>query len=606
MCGISGGFAFGPDAAPIDQAVVKELNDRQRRRGPDGAGLWASSDNRVVLGHRRLAIIDTGPSGAQPMSDATGRWVITFNGEIYNYRAVRDQLERLGSTFLTSSDTEVLINAIAQWGEAGLSKLRGMYAFALWDGLNQELWLVRDPYGIKPLYVAECSGTIWFASQARALAKCAPIDAERDAAALTGFYVWGHVPEPFTWWAGIRMLPAGHVQRIRVGRALEPPKPFYRIEDAYTKKTAQPLALGELQPLIRDSIQHHLVADVPVGIFLSAGIDSSVIASVAAELGAPLRTVTLAFNEYIGKPDDEAPLAEATAKLLKSDHATVRISFNEFEQIIDDFLNAMDQPTIDGLNTYLISRATASQGLKVALSGLGGDELFGGYPSFRQIPRLVKWGKNIALPQSLARAVHAIFRSLALVGVPPKTAGLLEYSGDVAHAYLLRRALYLEDELDALLDESWLNEGLERLSTMDALSVTLRPLATASPYAQVAALESTWYMRNQLLRDTDWSSMAHGLEVRVPFVDACLLERLGPAVASPAPPTKRDLAVCAPRSHPESQNRPKTGFSTPVQQWIGRHGVSGRGLRGWADTVHRAFRFSRHLNPAQVSLVAAE
>ena len=275
MCGIAGAFAIHPDIKPINRDTIVRLNDAQRRRGPDGTGVWSSENNRVVLGHRRLAIVDTGSSGAQPMSDATGRWVISFNGEIYNYRALRSELERLGCVFNTNSDTEVLINAVAQWGEAGLGKLRGMYAFALWDTLNQELWLVRDPFGIKPLYVAESHGTIWFASQARALANCAPIDTERDAAALTGFYLWGHVPEPFTWWAGIRMLPAGHVQRIRAGRAVEPPKQFHRIENAYTQKPAKPLAAGELHQLVRDSIQHHLVADVPVGIFLSAGIDST-------------------------------------------------------------------------------------------------------------------------------------------------------------------------------------------------------------------------------------------------------------------------------------------------------------------------------------------
>ena len=226
MCGIAGGFSFGFSADPIDQAIVARLNDLQRRRGPDGSGLWSSDDKRIVLGHRRLAIIDTGVGGAQPMADATGRWVISFNGEIYNYRALRVELERMGCVFRTQCDTEVLINAVAQWGEGALCRLRGMFAFALWDGLQQELWLARDPYGIKPLYVAESQGTLWFASQARPLARCAPVDTRRDAAALTGFYLWGHVPEPFSWWAGIRMFPAGHVQRIRAGKASDCAKGF--------------------------------------------------------------------------------------------------------------------------------------------------------------------------------------------------------------------------------------------------------------------------------------------------------------------------------------------------------------------------------------------
>ena len=228
MCGIAGAFSFGLRADPIDQTVVLRLNDLQRRRGPDGTGLWSSDDKRIVLGHRRLAIIDTGDSGAQPMSDATGRWVISFNGEIYNYRELKSELEHLGCVFRTNSDTEVLINVIARWGEAGLRKLRGMYAFALWDNREKELWLARDPYGIKPLYVSESQGTLWFASQARALATCAPIDTRRDAAALTGFYLWGHVPEPFSWWTGVRMLAAGHVQRVKLGHAIASAKPFHR------------------------------------------------------------------------------------------------------------------------------------------------------------------------------------------------------------------------------------------------------------------------------------------------------------------------------------------------------------------------------------------
>jgi asparagine synthase (glutamine-hydrolysing) len=603
LCGIAGAFNFGPRPDPIDQTVVLRLNDLQRPRGPDGTGLWSSGDNRIVLGHRRLAIIDTGDSGAQPMSDATGRWTISFNGEIYNYRALKSELEHAGCIFRTNSDTEVLINAVAQWGEVGLKKLRGMYAFALWDSREQELWLVRDPYGIKPLYVAESQATLWFASQARALATCAPVDTQRDAAALTGFYLLGHIPEPFSWWTGVRMLPAGHMQRMRAGHAIEPAKPFHRIEDAYVQQPAQPLAPGELPQLVRDSIQHHLVADVPVGIFLSAGIDSSVIAAVAAELGTPLRTVTLAFDEYTGTPNDEAPAAEALARQLQSDHSTVRIGRDEFNGIIDDFLRSMDQPTIDGLNTYLVSRATAKQGLKVALSGVGGDELFGGYPSFRQIPRLLKLGPYITSRKTLARAVKAILRVLSLLGSPPKVAGLLSYSSNIADAYLLCRALYLEHELDALLDESWLTEGLKRLSTVRAIASTLNTLSTsdASSHAQIAALESTWYMRNQLLRDTDWSSMAHGLEVRVPFVDTYLLERVGPAIASNVPPTKQDLAGCAAQLSPGIHRRPKSGFNVPVRKWVeSQTKASERGLRGWANTVHKACRISPQLSQSQL------
>ena len=607
MCGIAGAFAFGPGSEPIDRDIVLRLNDLQRRRGPDGAGLWSGDDNRVVLGHRRLAIIDTGSSGAQPMSDATGRWVISFNGQVYNYRALRQELEHLGRIFRSNSDTEVLINAVAQWGEAALRKLRGMYAFVLWDLLEQELWLARDPYGIKPLYVADNQGTIWFASQARALALSAPVDTRRDAAALTGFYLWGHVPEPFSWWAGVRMFPAGHVQRIRAGSASTKPVPFARLQDSYVSRAAQPMAPGELRALMLDSLRHHMVSDVPVGIFLSAGIDSNVIAALAAELGTELRTVTLAFEEYAGTPADEAPLAETAAKLLRSEHVTVRIGRREFELLVDDFLGCMDQPTIDGLNTYLISRAAAQQGLKVALSGLGGDELFGGYPSFRQIPHLLHWGRRVGFPKSLGRTMQGLMNTLPMPGIPPKAAGLLSHAGDIASGYFLRRALHLECELDLLLDKTWLNEGLERLSTLSALADSISTLRTAGAtvHAQVAALESCWYMRNQLLRDTDWSSMAHGLEVRVPFADVSVLDRLALAIASASPPNKQDLAHCVQRLPRAMLSRPKTGFTTPVRKWITeRAGTSSRGLRGWAGQVHRSFRATPRSSPQLTAAVA--
>src|SRR5262249_30625806 len=319
MCGIAGAFSFDLNAHAPDATIVSRLNELQRRRGPDGEGLWSSNDGRIAFGHRRLAIIDTGPLGAQPMSDATGRWMVTFNGEIYNYRALRHELEQLCCAFVTNSDTEVLLNAVARWGEAGLRKLRGMYAFALWDGSECELWLARDPYGIKPLYIAQDDGVLWFASQARALAQAAPVDSGREPASLAGFYLWGHVPEPFTWWSGIRAFPPGHLQRVRVGATPGPPRALARVEEAYLASTAQPVGGDELRALLQDSLRDHLVADVPVGVFLSAGVDSNVVAALATEQNSRLRTVTLAFDEYAGTDMDEAPLAEEAARILGSD-----------------------------------------------------------------------------------------------------------------------------------------------------------------------------------------------------------------------------------------------------------------------------------------------
>lgn len=325
---------------------------------------------------------------------------------------------------------------------------------------------------------------------------------------------------------------------------------------------------------------------------MSAGVNSNTIAALAAEINPRLRTITLAFDEYSGTADDEAPHAEAAAQRLRTDHTTIRIGRSEFEALLDDFLFCMDQPTIDGLNTYLVSYAAGKLGLKVALSELGGDELFGGYPSFWEVPALVKWGRRFSSLQPFGRLLQQAVRVFMPAGLPPKAAGLLSHSGNLARGYLLRRALFLEDELDLVLDQSWIDEGLERLATDAALAATLVPLcqAGAPGYAQMAALESCWYLRNQLLRDTDWSSMAHGVEVRVPFVDFTLLQALGPAIASSHPPTKHELARCMQFSQFIAE-RPKTGFTTPVRQWIVERGAaSGRGLRGWSAHVHNQFR----------------
>lgn len=570
------------------------LNEWQAHRGPDGQGLWSSVDHSAIFGHRRLAIIDTGLSGDQPMSDFTGRWTITFNGEIFNYPTIRAALERLGYRFETNSDTEVLINTVAEWGVAGLKRLRGMYAFALWDSRDKTLLLARDPYGIKPLYVAKFDDVVWFASQARALAECAPIQTKRDPAALTGFYIWGHIPEPFTWWESIQILPPGCAWRFQVGKVDPTTEVFYDVSRTYANANPRAVSSDELRAALKESVRHHLVADIPVGVFLSAGIDSNVIAELAAELkgDSPLRTITLAFDEFVGTPNDEAPLAERCARELGCDHSTIRMGKDEFDSLLDHFFARMDQPSIDGLNTYLISRAAATRGLKVVLSGLGGDELFGGYPSFRQIPILLSLGRAFPFARQLRESVCRVLGRMPSGSLSPKFAASIAYWDNIGAAYLLRRSMYLEQELSALLDETWLEAGMEKLQTHRSLQGIVEPLAATgrSPYAQVSALESCWYMRGQLLRDSDWASMAHGLELRIPFVDTALLETLAPAINSPTPPTKRDLGACARHLSTKVIDRPKTGFITPVAEWIAGQRNTGRGLHGWADMVHCRFR----------------
>ncbi|HSS78146.1 MAG TPA: asparagine synthase (glutamine-hydrolyzing), partial [Thermoanaerobaculia bacterium] len=367
MCGINGILRLSDGALPIDRDELLRTRDAMAARGPDGAGAWASSDGRVALASRRLAILDLSETGAQPMASADGRFHIVINGEIYNFRQLRRELEGEGVAFHSHSDTEVVLALYARQGAAMLGRLRGMYGLAIWDDRDKSLLLARDPLGIKPLYLAMDGRCLRFASQVKALEAGGATSREVDPAGLAGFLLWGSVPEPLTLRRAVRALPAGHYLLIQNGAVGEP-------------RPQEPVDLPAMTPeqAVEDSVTAHLVSDVPVAVFLSAGLDSGLIAALACRhLPEPPATFTLSFDVLAGTARDEAPLAAQVARSLGTRHVERRVGRADFPGLWRDALAAMDQPSIDGFNTFMVSRAAHEAGLKVVLSGLGGDEVFG-------------------------------------------------------------------------------------------------------------------------------------------------------------------------------------------------------------------------------------
>lgn len=594
MCGIALQFAYGSRAPLPDGAALDRMSHRLRVRGPDGVGTWASADGRAALAHRRLAILDLSERGAQPMRSADGSCVITFNGEIYNFRVLRAELEARGRRFATECDTEVLLHLWAEKGEAMVHDLRGMFAFAIWDERHQGLFLARDAFGIKPLYVADDGQTLRAASEVKALLAAGGVDTRPEPAGHVGFFLWGHVPEPYTLYRGIRALPAGST--MWVARDTAPVvRPYASVTSmlasAESEATTSDLPVEEqLREALLDSMEHHLVADVDVGVFLSAGLDSTTLAAFANEAGARLRTVTLGFEEFRGTPNDETPLAELAARHYGAQHTTHWITRDDFRRQFNLLLERMDQPTTDGVNTFFVARAAAQSGLKVALSGLGGDELFAGYPSFRQVPRIARTLGKVPAAARLGRGFRAVSVPLLKRFTSPKYAGLLEYGSSYGGAYLLRRGMFLPFELPAIMDPELVREGWRELETLARLEGTLGGIANG--HLRVSALEATWYMRNQLLRDTDWASMTHALEVRVPLVDWTLWRRVAPLLRAMPVAGKRMMALTAQPPLPSAiLDRAKTGFVIPTRDWMQQeqHGFDAeRGLRGWARYVYAA------------------
>ncbi len=598
MCGIVGIFPYHNAAAPVDAGELTRIRDAMAARGPDGFANWIADDGRIGFGHRRLAFIDLSDDGLQPMHDGCGRTII-FNGEIYNYRALRSELQALGHIFRTQSDTEVILRGHAQWGDGVFTRLRGMFAIGLWDANIARLTLVRGPYGIKPLYYADDGQTIRFASSVQALLQSAAISRETDPAGEAGFYLLGSVPEPFTSIRAIKAVPAGHMLHVTRDGATGP-TPFLQISAllADAEQHAPDFAhfsgdetRERVRAALRDSVAHHLVSDVPIAVFLSAGIDSGAILGLASECQSPgLTALTLGFAEFAGRAEDEAPLAAQCAAAYGVPHRVGMVGAADFATQSSAMLAAMDQPSIDGPNSWFITKFARESGFKGALSGLGGDEFFGGYPSFVDIPR---WRRQlgpihrIGIGGALARTARGA--GLGRIGIPPKALALLEYSGTMAGSWFVRRGLYMPWELPALMGSERAAAGLRALNLLPHIAAQLDPRAR-SDFVRIATLEASLYMRNQLLRDTDWASMAHSVEVRVPLVDIELLRTVMPLIIAGRLRGKDLLGQMPNPPLPAAiTDRPKTGFTIPVGHWTGsarRQSSNPFGyVRDWAKSV---------------------
>jgi asparagine synthase (glutamine-hydrolysing) len=606
MCGIAGVVERDRPLADVSR-LAAALDASLAHRGPDGTGTWTSPPSAigpgVLLVHRRLAIIDPGPGGAQPMSTTDGRHHIVFNGEIYNYRELRADLESRGAPVASGSDTAVLLALVALDGPASLARVRGMFAFACWDAAERTLLIARDRFGIKPLYVAASPERIAFASEIGALRAAGLTGRDVSAAGVLAFLEWGSVPPPLTWTRGVEMLVPGTWRRWKVGApASETRGVFADAREPYRTAEAAPpapdLFRADVAAALRDSVRAHL-ADVPVGVFLSGGIDSGALVSCATSAGAAgLQTFTVVFDDETS----ERARAKQVADLFGTRHHELHLSSADVARDLPAVLARLDQPTIDAVNSYYVSRAVASTGIKAVLSGAGGDEVFGGYPSFRRLPRAMaarRW----------AGPLWPAIGPLAGVVMPERLRARWRHfaaaNASVAETYRVQRGFLLPEEVRAiagpqLRDAHWRDADAEVRSIEHAL-LDPAPACDEAPAASVARLESRMYLGSQLLRDLDVMSMAHGLEVRVPFVDHALVSRVWPALAHypSLMRGKRLLHESLERPLPDAiVTHPKQGFTLPFGRWMTgdlaplvRDGLQRLAAGGWiaADAPDRVW-----------------
>lgn len=567
MCGIAGIFVKERSVNPqIFLSIVKRMIQSQVHRGPDNIGFFNSEN--VFLGHCRFSIIDLSDVGNQPMSNENDTIWLVYNGEIYNFRELRGELLVKGHRFKSNTDTEVIIHSYEEWDEDCLEKLEGMFAFALWDEKKSKLFIARDRLGIKPVYYYWDNKTFVFASESKAIINSGLVGKRINDRAVVLYLKFGSIPSPKTIYKNIISLEPAHYLILENQNLKK--KRYWDLSDFFKQDRlnfkSEDEVINSLSEKLKNSIKKHLISDVPLGIFLSGGVDSSSIVSLTREISdKTIKTLSVVF------PDtkyDESCFAEKIARKFNTGHIEIKTSKDNLKIDIENFFAAIDQPTIDGLNTYLVSRAAKNVGLKVCLSGLGGDELFGGYPSFWQVPKIynaLRIADFVKLPKYLLFLINYFYKN-------NKTSRLFDMFNpqlSLGNVYLNYRGIFSNEEISQLLGNNLDGENLENFDFIKYLPESFAD--NSSIKDKISVLEMASYMANQLLKDSDVFGMIHPLEIRVPFLDHKLIEFLARVPAKykyKKSPNKHFLIKAIGNLPQDVYERPKRGFTLPLDVWM--------------------------------------
>ena len=572
MCRIAGLINLSMPVPALEE-LVKEMCRVQKHGGPDNEGIYVNKNHNLVLGHRRLSLIDLSDAGNQPMVYDNGRYVISYNGELYNYAILKEQLKKIGCFFNTATDTEVILAAFSIWGVAAFQKFNGMFAFALWDNVTGNIYLVRDGAVIKPLYFAHTKEGLAFASEVRAFKHIPYLKTEHPHWNVY-LMAYGHLPEPITTLKEVQPLKKGYYLQYNILSGALIQEEFVRFSYLECINDREQ-AICQIKDSLTAAVKRQLISDAPIGVFLSGGLDSSIIAHLANQHHPNLNTISLFFDDHNYSEKKYQDLVQKDIKSVQYQHLLKEETFhNDFSNII----KSMDLPSCDGINTWFISKYAKEQGLKAVLSGLGADELYGGYPSFDRI-------KSALLAQKIP---DFLLRSGKL-SASKKIRRLcyLSIDGPIG-MYLFLRGQFIPGEVAKYLDaeeaEVW--RILEQQPHLPAIT-------HLTAKNQAAWIETNLYMQNQLLRDADVMSMAHGVEIRVPFLDTDFLElslKISSKTKYEGEFKKQLLIDCFKDVLPEQiWNRPKMGFSFPFKQWLLKDQYAGNQSAIQSAAYHEKF-----------------